>query len=255
LPGPTCQSQVPGPGVARATAARPLPPPHGGTADRPPHPLHARRMQRSPRASPRHAVGPWEKPSLLFLRQPLNAAHYALLSLCSSAPSSPHSSAPSAEALTTPHRSRVPLRHAKLEWCDLVIVSVEEAEVLVEDGVPGGELCGPGERDRLILLLPREAVEHGADQEVDACDLDGERMEELRPRLGAAYVASAAASAEGSDGSASAGATDSSEDTAFGTGMPSNSSSSERSNAGVGFGSAGVEGLGFGVVVVTGGEV
>jgi hypothetical protein len=66
-------------------------------------------MQSSPHASPRRAV---EKPSLLFQRQPPNAAT-PLLSLRSTAPSSPHSSAPSTEAPTTPHRSRVPLRHAK----------------------------------------------------------------------------------------------------------------------------------------------
>jgi len=56
----------------------------------------------------------------------------------------------------------------------------EEAEVLVEDGVPGGEFGGPGQRDLLVLLLPREIVEHKADQEADAFDLDGEGAEELR---------------------------------------------------------------------------
>jgi hypothetical protein len=39
--------------------------------------------------------------------------HSTLLSLHSSAPSLPHSFAPSTEAPTTPHRHRVPLRHAK----------------------------------------------------------------------------------------------------------------------------------------------
>jgi hypothetical protein len=143
----------------------------------------------------------------------------------------------------------------KLEWCVLAIASAEEAEVLVEDGVPGGELCGPSECHRLVLLLPREAVEHGADQETDARDLDGELVEELHPRLGAAGAASAATIMKGSNRSASAGAVDSSEETTIGTGMPSNSSSSERLNTGVGFGGPGVEGLGFGMVVVTGGEV
>jgi hypothetical protein len=62
-------------------------------------------MQPPPHASPRRAVSPWEKPSLLFPRQSQNDTHSALLS--------PHSSAPSAEAPTIPHRSRVSLRHAK----------------------------------------------------------------------------------------------------------------------------------------------
>jgi hypothetical protein len=80
-------------------------------------------------------------------------------------------------------------------------------------------------------------------------------VEELHPRLGAAGAASAATIMKGSNRSASADAVDSSEETTIGTGMPSNSSSSERLNTGVGFGGPGVEGLGFGMVVVTGGEV
>jgi hypothetical protein len=65
-----------------------------------------------PRASSRRAVGPKEKP---FFPLPVTATRCqpTLLSPCASTPSSPRSSAPSEEALTTAHRSRVPLSHAK----------------------------------------------------------------------------------------------------------------------------------------------
>jgi hypothetical protein len=98
---------------ARATATQPLSPPHVGAADRPPRLLHAWCMQPPPHAWPCCSVSPWEKPSLLFPRQPPNETHSALLSPRSSAPTSPHFSAPSAEVPTTLHRSHAPLRHAK----------------------------------------------------------------------------------------------------------------------------------------------
>jgi hypothetical protein len=43
------------------TLARLLPPPHAGTVDRPPRPLHVRRMQPPHRASSPRAIGPKEK--------------------------------------------------------------------------------------------------------------------------------------------------------------------------------------------------
>lgn len=167
--------------------------------------------------------------------------------------------------LAVPPPARVELEHVlpflHQERRVLAVAGAEEAEVLVEDGVPGGEPGGPGERDRLVLPLPGEVVEQEADQEADARDLDGVRAEQLRGPPGEGG-ASAAASAAGSDGAASAGVEDSSEEAASGTGMPSNSSSSQRSSVGVGFGGVSVglgSGLGFGaevvvVVVVTGGE-
>jgi hypothetical protein len=65
-----------------------------------------------PRALSRHAVGPKEKP---FFPLPVTATRCqpSLLSLCTSTPSLPRSSAPSEEALTIAHRSRLPLSHAK----------------------------------------------------------------------------------------------------------------------------------------------
>jgi hypothetical protein len=87
-------------------AAQPLPPPRVGAVDRPPRPLHMKRMQPPPRASSPLAVGPKEKPVLSSFNNSRRvlAAPFCL-SLCSSAPS--------AKGLTTAHRSCVPLSHAK----------------------------------------------------------------------------------------------------------------------------------------------
>jgi hypothetical protein len=85
----------------------------------------------------------------------------------------------------------VELEHAQalfeLERHVLAITSAEEAEVLVEDGIAGGELCGIGERNRLVLLLPCEVVEHEVDQEADTRDLDGECEEERGGSLPASW--------------------------------------------------------------------
>ena len=54
------------------------------------------------------------------------------------------------------------------------VADPEKAEVLLEDGVLGGELGGPGECDVLVLALPGEVVDGEHDEETDADDLDGE---------------------------------------------------------------------------------